>query len=126
MAALEDKLVQYIDEAFAMEQNVLRMLDGMIGSTDDAQMKRLLERHRKETVRQAERLEGCLSAHGATPSKVKQAGGVVGAVVPTSAANRAPLSLHAIVPPSFWNNRAHDLAASMARGTGATRTLPAY
>jgi ferritin-like metal-binding protein YciE len=81
MAALEDKLVQYIDEAYAMEQNVLRLLDGMIGSTDDAQMKRLLERHRKETVRQAERLEGCLSAHGATPSKVKQAGGLVGAVM---------------------------------------------
>jgi hypothetical protein len=30
MTALEEKLVEYIDDAYAMEQNVLRMLDGMI------------------------------------------------------------------------------------------------
>src|SRR4051794_35742348 len=81
MPALEDKLVQYIDEAYAMEQNVLRMLDSMIGSTADPQMRRSLERHRRETEKQAERLEECLSEHGATPSRVKQAGGVIGAVM---------------------------------------------
>src|SRR5206468_12905315 len=67
MASLEDKLVEYIDDAYAMEQNVLRMLDGMIGTTKDAQMKRSLERHKKQTEQQAERLEDCLQEHGSSP-----------------------------------------------------------
>ena len=81
MTAIEDKLVEYIDEAYAMEQNVLRMLDSMIGTTEDPQMKRALERHRKQTEQQAERLEECLSEHGKSPSKVKAAGGMMGALV---------------------------------------------
>ena len=81
MTAIEEKLVQYIDEAYAMEQNALRMLDSMIGTTEDPQMKRALERHRKETERQAERLEECLREHGASPSRVKQAGGIMGALM---------------------------------------------
>jgi hypothetical protein len=43
VTAIEEKLVEYIDDAYAMEQNVLRMLDGMIVTTKDPQMKRSLE-----------------------------------------------------------------------------------
>ena len=43
MTKLEEKLVEYIDDAYAMEQNVLRMLDSMIGTTKDPQMKRAYE-----------------------------------------------------------------------------------
>ena len=81
MTAIEEKLVEYIDDAYAMEQNVLRMLDSMIGTTEDPQMKKALERHRKETEKQAERLEQRLSAHGKSPSRVKQAGGIMGALM---------------------------------------------
>ena len=81
MAALDEKLVEYIDDAYAMEQNVLRMLDGMIETTTDQQMKRLLERHKQETERQAARLLERLHEHGAPPSALKEAGGVVGALV---------------------------------------------
>ena len=81
MAALEEKLVEYIDDAYAMEQNVLRMLDGLIGTTSDPQMKRALERHRKETEKQAERLEERLRDHGTSPSKAKEAGGVMAALM---------------------------------------------
>jgi ferritin-like metal-binding protein YciE len=81
MTAIEEKLVEYIDDAYAMEQNVLRMLDSMIGTTDDPQMKRSLERHRKQTEQQAERLEECLREHGASPSAIKEAGGVIGAMM---------------------------------------------
>jgi ferritin-like metal-binding protein YciE len=81
MAALEEKLVEYIDDAYAMEQNVLRMLDSMIGTTKDPQMKRALERHKKQTEQQAERLEGRLRAHDASPSTVKEAGGVMAALM---------------------------------------------
>jgi ferritin-like metal-binding protein YciE len=81
MAGLREKLVEYIDDAYAMEQNVLRMLDGMIGTTKDPQMKRALERHKKQTEQQAERLEECLREHGASPSAVKEAGGIIGALM---------------------------------------------
>jgi ferritin-like metal-binding protein YciE len=81
MTALEEKLVEYIDDAYAMEQNVLRMLDGMIGTTKDPQMKRALERHKKQTEKQAERLEECLREHDASPSTVKEAGGMMAAMM---------------------------------------------
>ena len=81
MAAIDEKLVEYIDDAYAMEQNVLRMLDGMIATTKDQQMRRLLERHKKETERHAHRLLERLHEHGAPPSALKEAGGVVGALM---------------------------------------------
>jgi ferritin-like metal-binding protein YciE len=77
MPALEEKLVEYIDDAYAMEQNMLRMLDSMIGTTKDPQMTRLLERHRKETEQQAERLADCLNEHGVAPSPAKAAVGTM-------------------------------------------------
>ena len=81
MTKIEEKLVEYIDDAYAMEQNVLRMLDGMIGTTKDPQMKRSLERHKKQTEKQAERLEDCLREHGSSPSKTKEAGGIMAAMM---------------------------------------------
>ena len=36
---LNDQLVKHIDEAYAMEQNVLRMLDSMIETTEDPEIK---------------------------------------------------------------------------------------
>ncbi|MDX6480872.1 MAG: hypothetical protein QOG85_1382 [Gaiellaceae bacterium] len=81
MSSLEEKLVEYIDDAYAMEQNVMRMLDSMIGTTEDPQMKKALERHRKQTEKQAQRLEERLRAHDSSPSRVKKAGGIMGALM---------------------------------------------
>jgi ferritin-like metal-binding protein YciE len=81
VAAIQDKLVDYIDDAYAMEQNVLRMLDGMIRTTKDPQIKRALERHKKQTEQQAERLKERLEEHGSSPSAVKEAGGIIGAMM---------------------------------------------
>ena len=78
---LEAQLVKHIDEALAMEQNVLRMLEGMISTTDDPEIKRELQQHRLETQGHADRMEKRLQAHGASPSVVKEAGGLVGALM---------------------------------------------
>lgn len=80
-SALNGQLVKHIDEAYAMEQNVLRMLDGMISSTDDPEIKQDLQHHKQETEHQAARLADRLEAHGASPSGVKEAVGVVGALM---------------------------------------------
>src|SRR5919201_3047831 len=78
---LKDQLVKHIDEAYAMEQNVLRMLDGMIGTTEDPEIKDELRHHKLETERHAERMQQRLEAHDATPSLVKEAGGLAGALM---------------------------------------------
>ena len=78
---LQSQLVKHIDEAYAMEQNVLRMLDGMISTTDDPEIKRELQQHKLETQQHADRMEKRLRAHDASPSMVKEAGGIVGALM---------------------------------------------
>jgi ferritin-like metal-binding protein YciE len=81
VADLQSQLVKHLDEAYAMEQNVLRMLDGMIKTTDDPTILDALEHHRAETQGHAELMRGRLEAHGATPSAVREVGGIVGALV---------------------------------------------
>jgi ferritin-like metal-binding protein YciE len=81
MGELTDQLTKHIDEAIAMEQNVLRMLDSMIQTTDDDQIKGELREHKLETERHSERLRERLEAHGSQPSLVREAGGVLGALM---------------------------------------------
>jgi ferritin-like metal-binding protein YciE len=78
---LETQLIKHIDEALAMEQSVLRMLDGMIATTDDPEIKADLRQHKLETEIHADRMEKRLESHGASPSLVKEAGGIVGALM---------------------------------------------
>jgi ferritin-like metal-binding protein YciE len=78
---LKNQLVKHIDEALAMEQNVLRMLDGMIETTDDAEIKEELRTHKAETERHADLLEQRLEAHGESPSTVREATGILGALM---------------------------------------------
>jgi ferritin-like metal-binding protein YciE len=78
---LKEQLVKHIDEAYAMEQNVLRMLDGMIQTTDDLEIKNELREHKLETERHADRMQQRLEAHSATPSMVKEATGIAGALM---------------------------------------------
>ena len=78
---LEEQLVKHIDEALAMEQNVLRMLDGMISTTEDEEIKNELRQHKLETEQHAERLEKRLAAHDASPSTVREAAGIMNALM---------------------------------------------
>ena len=77
---LKAQLIKHIDEAHAMEQNVLRMLDGMIQTTDDPGIIDQLEHHKMETQRHSDLMEKRLTAHDATPSMVKQATGMLQAL----------------------------------------------
>jgi ferritin-like metal-binding protein YciE len=81
MDELNAQLVKHIDEAHAMEQNVLRMIDGMISTTDDPQILDALEHHKMQTQNHADRMAQRLEAHDASPSTVKQMGGILGALM---------------------------------------------
>jgi ferritin-like metal-binding protein YciE len=74
MPDLEKQLVNYIEDAHAVEQHMLRALDGLIATTEDPEMRGHLEHHKEETQRHRQLLEERLQAHGATPSSVKDAG----------------------------------------------------
>ena len=78
---VQGQLVKHIDEALAMEQNVLRMLDSMISTTNDEAIKEELRAHKAQTQAQSDRLQARLEAHGASPSMVREAGGVLGALM---------------------------------------------
>jgi ferritin-like metal-binding protein YciE len=80
MGQLQEELVKHIDEAHAMEQNVLRMLDGMIATTDDPEILDALEHHKVQTQGHADRMAQRLEAHDLSPSAVRQLGGVLGAL----------------------------------------------
>lgn len=78
---LENQLVKHIDGALAMEQNVLRMLDSMIASTDEPEIRDEFREHKIETERQIDRMQKRLDAHGASPSAVREAAGIMGALM---------------------------------------------
>ena len=75
-AKVQDKLVEYVQDAHAMEQNVSTMLDSMIATTDDPQIKRMLQDHKRQTEEHERRLRGRLDAMGAGTSTIKEVGGV--------------------------------------------------
>jgi len=78
---LKDQLIKHIDEALAMEQNVLRMLDGMISTTEDEEIRSELRHHKLETEEHASRLERRLEAHDASPSTMREAAGIMNALM---------------------------------------------
>jgi ferritin-like metal-binding protein YciE len=79
--ALKNQLVKHIDEALAMEQNVLRMLDSMINTTEDPEIKDLIREHKLDTEKQIDRMQRRLDAHGASPSAVREAAGIAQALM---------------------------------------------
>jgi ferritin-like metal-binding protein YciE len=78
---LQQKLVDYVQDAHAMEQNVSRMLDSMISTTDDPEIVDMLRHHKQETEEHERRLRERLDAMGASTSTTKEAGAVGAALL---------------------------------------------
>ena len=78
---LQQKLIDYIEGAHAMEQSVSMMLDSMISTTDDPELTEMLRHHKRETERQERRLRERLDALGAGTSTRKQAQTIVSALL---------------------------------------------
>src|SRR5215208_701212 len=78
---LQQKLADYVEDAHAMEQNDLKMIDSMISTTDDPQMKEMLEDHMRETKEHERRLRERLDALGRGTSARKQAQAVGAALL---------------------------------------------
>jgi ferritin-like metal-binding protein YciE len=79
---LTEKLVEYLEDAHVMEQNVLKMLETMISTTTDANVKRDLEHHHQETERHERTVRERLEAHGRSGAPLhKEMGTMAGTMV---------------------------------------------
>ena len=78
---LERELAKQIDEAIAMEQTVLRVLDSVIYGMDDEEVRDALRLHKVESERHIDRLEARLEVYGRSPSLVREAGGILTGVM---------------------------------------------
>jgi ferritin-like metal-binding protein YciE len=81
MTDLERRLAKHVDEAIAMEQTVLRMLDSVIYGMDDEEVREVLRLHKVETERHIDRLQARLEVYGRSPSLVREAGGILAAMM---------------------------------------------
>jgi ferritin-like metal-binding protein YciE len=78
---LKEKLADYVEDAHAMEQNDLKMIDSMISTTDDPEVRHMLEEHRRETEEHERRMRERLDALGRGTSARKQAQAVGAALL---------------------------------------------
>jgi len=78
---LRAKLVDYVQDAHAMELNVEVMLASMVASSPDASMRRMLRAHQTETKRHISRMERRLAALGSGRS-LRKAGQAITMAVP--------------------------------------------
>ena len=78
---LREKLADYVEDAHAMEQNDLKMLDSIISTTDDPQVKEMVQNHKRETEDHERRLRERLEALGRGTSTRKQAQAVGAALL---------------------------------------------
>src|SRR5205085_12466651 len=77
----ERQLVKHVDEAIAMEHTVLRMLDSVIYGMEDEDVREALRLHKVETERHIDRLQARLEVYGHAPSLVREAGGMLTAMM---------------------------------------------
>ena len=77
---LREKLIDYLQDAHAMEMNVEVMLISMIASTKEPAIRSRLQEHLEETRRQADRLHGCLKDLGQGASLRKHGAAVIAAL----------------------------------------------
>ncbi len=60
--ALRGRIIEYVQDVHAMEGNIVLMLDSLILTTRDEELREMFRVHREETRRQQERLRGRLAA----------------------------------------------------------------
>jgi len=75
MATAEDRLMEWLRDAYAAEQQAETMLNGMAQRIENyPELKARIQKHIEETRSQAERVRGCIERRGGSTSAMKSAG----------------------------------------------------
>jgi len=77
---VRETLTDYIEDAHAMEENSLQMLNSMLRHTDDHEMREPLEHHVEETEQHKSRLKSKLESVGEGTSATKRGEALVSAI----------------------------------------------
>ena len=76
MASAEERLMEWLRDAHAAEEQAETMLSGMARRIENyPELKARIEQHIGETQRQAERVRKCIERRGENTSTIKDAGG---------------------------------------------------
>ena len=78
---LNEKLVEYIKDAHAMERNSLMMLRSMLLNTADPEMRGIIEHHVTETERHGALLLGRLEELGENVGRLKEGGALISSML---------------------------------------------
>lgn len=76
-----EKLLTHLEDAHAMEENIVRSLDSMILATADRRVAKLLADHRRQTVKHSQLVRDRLVAHDRTPSIAKEMASLPGTML---------------------------------------------
>jgi ferritin-like metal-binding protein YciE len=68
MESPQDRLIRYLDDAWAVEKALVTVLGDMAEEVNDPQVRALFQEHRRVTHEQEERLEARIRALGKEPS----------------------------------------------------------
>jgi len=80
---LQKKIIDYLQDAHAMEQNVLGLLDSLIATTKDPETLARFQQHRLETQRHEQRLRERLNALDKGTSLTAEVSAMAGAMLKT-------------------------------------------
>jgi ferritin-like metal-binding protein YciE len=76
MASAEERLMEWLRDAHAAEQQAETMLTGMASRLENyPDLKARIEQHIRETQRQADLVRGCIERRGGSTSMIKDTGG---------------------------------------------------
>jgi ferritin-like metal-binding protein YciE len=76
MASAEERLLEWLRDAHAAEQQAETMLSGTASRLENyPELRARIEQHIQETKRQADLVRGCIERRGGSTSTIKDAGG---------------------------------------------------
>ena len=87
--AYKKMLVAYFNDAHALEESLITMLEKQISEVSDGEIKAKLEEHLTETKRHAELMRLCLERYGEEPSSGKDMLGSISSAIAGMGASMA-------------------------------------
>ncbi len=125
----QEKMLDYVENAHAMEQSILRQLDAMISSTDDPEIVEVLQHHKGETQQHEQRLRERLNTLGRGTSARKEvqtiAGSLAKGIADQVRGDQAGKNARDAFTTEYMEIASYELLERLANRAGDTETAEA-